>query len=46
MNFDKFTKQALQAAASITGKNFKDKETQDIAFKLACAMMAGELAAK
>ncbi len=44
MNFDTFTKQALQAASSITGKGFDDKETQDIAFKLACAMMAEEAA--
>lgn len=40
MNFDIFTKQALQAASKITGKGANDKETQDIAFKLACAMMA------
>jgi hypothetical protein len=44
MNMDKFTKQALEAAEQITGKPMTDTETQEIAFKLACAMMAEEAA--
>ena len=46
MNFDLFVKQALKAAEEITNKPATDEETQNIAFKLACAMMAGEAAAK
>ena len=46
MNLDKFTKQALEAAEKVTGKPMTDVETQEIAFKLACAMMAEELAAR
>lgn len=46
MNMDKFTKQALEAATKITGKPVTDTETQEVAFKLACAMMAEELAAR
>lgn len=44
MNIDKFTKQALEAAEKITGKPIADTETQEVAFKLACAMMAEEAA--
>jgi hypothetical protein len=46
MNLNTLTKQALEAASNITGKGFEDKETQEVAFKLACAMMAEEMAAK
>lgn len=46
MNMDKFTKQALESAEKLTGKPMTDIETQEVAFKLACAMMAEELAAR
>lgn len=46
MNMDKFAKQALEAAIRITDKPATDTETQEVAFKLACAMMATELAAR
>lgn len=42
MDMKTFTKQALESAMSITGKECTDEETQDIAFKLACAAMAEE----
>lgn len=44
MNMNEFAKQALEAAIKITGKDVNDKETQEIAFKFACAMMAAEKA--
>jgi hypothetical protein len=46
MNFDIFVQQALTAAEEITKKPATDEETQNIAFKLACAMMAEEVAAR
>lgn len=46
MNMDKFAKQSIEAAMLITGTNGKDQETQEIAFKLACAAIAKELASK
>lgn len=46
MNMDKFAKQSIEAAMLITGTDGKDQETQDIAFKIACAAMAKELASK
>ena len=42
MNMETLVKQALEAAIEITGANSNDKETQEIAFKLSCAMMARE----
>ncbi len=36
-------KQTLEAAMIITGTDGKDSETQEIAFKLACAAMAEEI---
>ena len=42
MSMDILVKQTLEAASKITGKGFEDKETQNIAFKLACAAMAKE----
>ncbi len=44
MNMDTLAKQSIEAAMLITGTDGKDKETQEIAFKLACAMMAEEAA--
>lgn len=44
MNMDTLVKQTLEAASKITGKSIEDKETQEIAFKLACAAMAEEAA--
>ena len=44
MKIDTLTKQALESAKSITGKDTSDKETQDVAFKLACLAMAEEKA--
>ena len=44
MNMDTLAKQSIEAAMLITGTNGEDKETQEIAFKLACAMMAKEAA--
>lgn len=44
MNMTILVKQSMEAAMSITGKGFNDKETQEVAFKLACAMMAEEAA--
>lgn len=46
MDFDTFVKQALETAEGITNKPATDEETQNIAFKLACAMMAEEAASK
>ena len=46
MNLDKFTKQALEAAEKVTGKPMTDEETQRVAFKLACAMIAEEMSAR
>lgn len=43
MNMDTLVKQSLEAASKITGKDFDDKETQEVAFKLSCAAMAEEL---
>ena len=40
MNMDTLAKQAIEAAMEITGTDGKDKETQEIAFKLACAIAA------
>lgn len=42
MNMDILAKQSIEAAMEITGTDGKDKETQEIAFKLACAIMAEE----
>lgn len=44
MSMDILAKQSIEAAMLITGTNGKDQETQEIAFKLACAMMAEEVA--
>ena len=44
MSMDILAKQSIEAAMLITGTNGKDEETQSIAFKLACAMMAEEAA--
>lgn len=44
MNMDILAKQSIEAAMKITGKDGKDKETKEIAFKLACAIMAEEKA--
>jgi hypothetical protein len=44
MNMDTLAKQSIEAAMLITGTDGKDQETQEIAFKLACAMMAEEAA--
>lgn len=44
MNMNTLTRQALEAAMKITGTNGKDEHTHEIAFKLACAAMAEELA--
>ena len=40
VNMDTLTKQALDQAMTITGKPVTDKETQNVAFHLACAVMA------
>ena len=42
MNMQILAKQTLEAAMIITGTDGKDAETQEIAFKLACAAMAKE----
>ena len=44
MNMNTLVKQTLEAAQQITGKGADDVETQEIAFKLACAAMAKEAA--
>lgn len=44
MNMNTLVTQSLEAASKITGKSITDTETQDIAFKLACAAMAEEAA--
>lgn len=44
MNMDILAKQSLEAAMSITGTDGKDQHTQEIAFELACAVMASNLA--
>jgi len=44
MNMDTLTKQALEAASSITVLPVTNEHTQEVAFKLACSMMAEELA--
>ena len=46
MNMNTLVKQSIEAAMLITGKDGKDAETQEIAFKLACAIMAQEVAAR
>jgi len=40
VDMDTLTKQALEQATTITGKLATDKETQNTAFHLACAVMA------
>lgn len=40
MNMNTLAAQALEQAMGITGKGMHDKETQTIAFKLACAIAA------
>lgn len=40
MNMKTLTKLALNEAKRITGKDAFDKHTQEVAFKLACAVMA------
>jgi len=44
MTMDILAKQSIEAAMLITGTDGKDYETQEIAFKLACAAMAEEVA--
>lgn len=44
MNMNELAKQSLEAAMEITGTDGKDQHTQEIAFKLACAAMAEEMA--
>lgn len=39
MNMNELVAQTLAAVSLITGKGFNDTETQEIAFKLACAAM-------
>ena len=46
MNMDMLVKQSIEAAMKITGTDGKDEYTQEIAFKLACAMMAEEIASR
>lgn len=46
MNLDTLAKQSLEAAMLITGTDGKDAHTQEIAFKLACAAMAEEMASR
>ena len=46
MNMDTLVKQSIEAAIKITGKTESDKETQAIAFKLACAVMAQEVSTR
>ena len=46
MNLDTLAKQSLEAAMLITGTDGKDSHTQEIAFKLACAAMAEEMASR
>ena len=45
MNINTLVEQALESAKIITGTDGKDKETQEIAFKLSCLAMAEEKAA-
>ena len=45
MNMNELVKQSIEAAMKITGKDASNAETQEIAFKLSCAMMAHEYAA-
>ena len=42
MDIQTLIQQCLEAAEKITNKPAEDTETQDIAFKLACATMAQE----
>jgi len=42
MNMNELVKQSIEAAMKITGKCANDTETQEIAFKLSCAIMAKE----
>ena len=46
MNMNQLAAQSLETASKLTNKPITDKETQEIAFKLACAMVAEELAAR
>lgn len=46
MNMNELAKQSLEAAKKITGTDGKDHHTQEIAFKLACAAMAEEMASR
>lgn len=46
MNMDTLAKQSLEAAMEITGTDGKDTHTKEIAFKLACAAMAQEVASR
>ena len=46
MNMNILAKQSLEAAMKITGTNGTDKHTQEVAFKLACAMAAKEVAGR
>ena len=43
MTMDILAKQAIEQAMSITGKSAEDEETQEVAFHLACAVMAQTL---
>ena len=45
MNMNELAKQTMEAAMNITGKDFNDAETKEVAFKLACAAMAKHHAA-
>ena len=42
MNMNELVKQSMEAAMKITGKPATDAETQELAFKLSCAVMAKE----
>lgn len=42
MTMDILVAQSLEQAIELTGKGKEDKETQAVAFKLACAAMAIE----
>lgn len=46
MNMNTLVKQSMEAAMKITGTDGKDKHTQEVAFKLACAAMAQEVASR
>lgn len=46
MDMNKFAEQSMLAAKKVTGTDGKDTETQEIAFKIACMMMAQEMATK